>query len=55
LRGGFGPGDEPALLTPQPVAKPERAPAAPPVLQPGVWHDGLAIAVERRSGVSPEL
>ena len=55
LRGGFAPGDEPALLTPQPAAKPERVPAAPPVLRPGVWHDGLAIAVERRSGVSPEL
>lgn len=54
LRGGFEPGERPVLLVLPDMAEPER-PQALPEVQPGVWHDGLAIAVERRSRVSPEL
>lgn len=61
LRGGFGTQEAPVLSMspdkPAPdklaVASPAaHAPALPP---PGVWRNGLAIAVERKSGVSPEL
>ncbi|MCO5156530.1 MAG: hypothetical protein M9945_07210 [Aquamicrobium sp.] len=54
LRGGFAPDERPLLLKPVPRPQRERAerPAAP---APGEWRDGLAIAVERKSAVSPEL
>lgn len=54
LRGGFAPDERPLLLKPAPRPRRETAvrPAAP---APGEWRDGLAIAVERRSAVSPEL
>ena len=52
LRGGFAPGERPVVFVPPPAPQ---AQAATPAPLPGVWHDGLAIAVERRSNVSPEL
>ncbi len=58
LRGGFAPDERPLLLSPAPAPQRERAarPAAPRAAPaPGEWRDGLAIAVERRSAVSPEL
>lgn len=58
LRGGFAPGERPLLLNLEPEPRQERAapPAAPRTAPaPGEWRDGLAIAVERRSSVSPEL
>lgn len=53
LRGGFEPGQvpaivEPADLKPQAPARRERRPAP-------VWVDGLAVAIEKQSSVSPEL
>ncbi len=53
LRTGFAPDERPVLVD----VAPEVAPAskALPAPQPGEWRDGLAIAVERRSDVSPEL
>lgn len=54
LRGGFAPGERPALLMPQETPALERQETAPD-RRPGVWHDGLAIAVERKSAASPEL
>ncbi len=56
LRGGFAPGERPALFVP-PLEEPARHPAraAPPPPAPGEWRDGLAIAVERKPGASPEL
>lgn len=53
LRGGLEPGSQLVLVEDGP-SRPERAVAERPA-PPGVWHDGLAIAVERRSTVSPEL
>lgn len=52
LRGGFQPGERPALFKP---ADKEQPPPTPQAAAPGVWHDGLAIAVERKTNVSPEL
>lgn len=52
LRGGFQPGERPALLQPAGEKQPSSTPQA---AAPGVWHDGLAIAVERKTNVSPEL
>lgn len=56
LRGGFGMQDAPDLTMrpqePAAAAPSARAPALPP---PGVWRNGLAIAVERKSTASPEL
>lgn len=52
LRGGFAPGERPALVEPAPAPEVRKARPDP---VPGEWRDGLAIAVERRSGVSPEL
>jgi hypothetical protein len=52
LRGGFEPGERPALFVPPPAPETRRAPPPP---RPGEWRDGLAIAVERGSKVSPEL
>ena len=51
LRGGFGQDAEPLLQAPAETSPPQ--PAKPP--RPGIWRDGLAIAVERKSSVSPEL
>lgn len=51
LRGGFAPGEAPALL----VAQPTEPAKAAPALAPGEWRNGLAVAVERKSGASPEL
>ena len=51
LRGPFGLGEEPRLHT-----RARKAP--PPRLQgrlPGIWQNGLAIAVERRPRASPDL
>lgn len=50
LRGGFAPDERPVLVDAAP--EPPRALPAP---APGEWRDGLAIAVERPSNVSPEL
>lgn len=51
LRGGFGVSEKPVLFVPadRPRAERER------IRRPGVWENGLAIAVERKSQVSPEL
>lgn len=51
LRGSFALGVEPALQAPAEKPRPETRKAP----RPGAWHDGLAIAVERKSSVSPEL
>lgn len=56
LRGGFSIDEEPELFVPQPaetVRRPVRAEPPPPA--PGEWRNGLAIAVEKKSVVSPEL
>lgn len=56
LRGGFAPGASPVLSLTQEEAAPAPEPRqAVPELRPGMWRDGLAIAVERKSRVSPEL
>lgn len=52
LRGGFQPGERPVLFKP---AGEKQQPSPPQAAAPGVWHDGLAIAVERKTNVSPEL
>jgi len=56
LRGAFAINEQPALYVPQPQEArhplPEPAPK-PPV--PGEWRNGLAIAVEKKSRVSPDL
>lgn len=51
LRGAFGLGEEPRLGRRPEEGKPARLGAR----LPGVWQDGLAIAVERRPRASPEL
>lgn len=56
LRGGFAVDEEPVLFAPPPpqtMRRPARTELSAPV--PGEWRDGLAIAVEKKSGVSPEL
>lgn len=54
LRGGFDVRDEVGIVAPEPdYPRPVKTPK--PRTEPGVWQDGLAIAVERRSGVSPDL
>jgi hypothetical protein len=55
LRGGFAAGGDIVLVAPVARAEPSapRTPAVGP--RPGEWVDGLAIAVERPSTVSPEL
>lgn len=56
LRGGFSMQEAPALLIlPDRPAAASRAANAPALPPPGVWRNGLAIAVERKSGASPEL
>lgn len=54
LRTGFAPDERPVLVDVAPEATPEASKALP-APAPGEWRDGLAIAVERRSDVSPEL
>lgn len=55
LRGGFSAGEQPALYVPQPQeVRPVKQPAPKPPA-PGEWRDGLAIAVEKKSRVSPDL
>lgn len=54
LRGGFGPGRAARFVRIEAEAEPGRSrPQAAP--RPGIWIDGLAIAVERRRTASPEL
>jgi len=55
LRGGFSAGEQPALYVLQPQeVRPVKQPAPKPPA-PGEWRDGLAIAVEKKSRVSPDL
>lgn len=49
LRGGLQPG-ELVLVRPRETTRPR-----PQGRQPGVWENGLAIAVERKPRASPEL
>lgn len=51
LREGFAPDERPALSV-APARSGRQRTASP---APGQWHDGLAIAVERRPTASPEL
>lgn len=53
LRGGFAPDERPALVVP--AAVPPQPPRAERPPAPGEWRGGLAIAVERKTDVSPEL
>lgn len=54
LRGGFDFGDEIGIVAGEPEY-PRPAEMRKPRAEPGVWQDGLAIAVERRTGASPDL
>lgn len=55
LRGGFSIDERPVLYVPQPQdVRPVQEPAPKPPV-PGEWRDGLAIAVEKKSRVSPDL
>lgn len=56
LRGSFSVDEKPILFVPPPseaIRPPVRAELDPPA--PGEWRNGLAIAVEKKSVVSPEL
>ena len=55
LRGGFAPGERPALFVASPEEWARHPVSVAPALAPGEWRDGLAIAVERKTGASPEL
>lgn len=52
LRGSFDPGSTARFVEVAPKPNTLRSPAE---LRPGVWIDGLAIAVERKRTASPEL
>ena len=52
LRGGFGPGGTAEFVRSEDGQKPTRSRTGP---RPGIWVDGLAIAVEKRRSASPEL
>lgn len=55
LRGAFAANERPALYVPQPQeVRPVKQPAPKPPV-PGEWRNGLAIAVEKKSRVSPDL
>jgi len=55
LRGGFSADERPVLYVPQPQeVRPVQEPAPKPPV-PGEWRNGLAIAVEKKSRVSPDL
>lgn len=54
LRGSFSVDQPPTFVEPAEKAEPRKV-VPPSGLRPGVWVDGLAIAVERRPSVSPEL
>ena len=57
LRGGFGTNEQPMLNIVQPgeISGRQSAQVPPTRPAPGEWRNGLAIAVEKKSGVSTEL
>lgn len=54
LRGGFGIRDQIGIVSHEAEYRPPARIQQGP-LKPGVWQDGLAIAVERKTDASPDL
>lgn len=54
LRGGFDVHDKVRIVAVEPEMR-RPVQARRPAVRPGVWQDGLAIAVERKTDASPDL